>query len=134
MKNLWVKWKNFLHRVVFCQIFRRNLYPEIPGGYPESEPELTWKYRNRIGTGIPRTGTGPEPPIWYPVQAYKNVIPINFKNCLTDFYLFYRKYFLNINLEKYRRMILPGRRRHDSQSIGRSFFLEARSFHNLLSK
>ena len=61
--------KNF-QGVVFCQIFRWNSYPEIPGGYPEPESELTSKYRNRIGTGIPRTGTGSEPPIWYPVQHY----------------------------------------------------------------
>ena len=51
----------------FCA---KGLYPELPGGYPEPEPKLTSKYRNRAGTDMPRTGTGPEPPICYPVHHY----------------------------------------------------------------
>ena len=49
-------------------------YPELPGGYPEPEPKLTSKYRNRAGTDMPRTGTGPEPPICYPVHHYITLI------------------------------------------------------------
>ena len=38
----------------FCA---KGLYPELPGGYPEPEPKLTSKYRNRARTDMPRTGT-----------------------------------------------------------------------------
>ena len=49
----------------FCA---KGLYPELPGDYPEPEPKLTSKYRNWARTDMPRTGTGPEPPICYPVH------------------------------------------------------------------
>ena len=55
----------------FCA---KGLYPELPGGYLELEPKLTSKYRNRARTDMPRTGTGPEPPICYPVHHYSSIM------------------------------------------------------------
>ena len=75
--------EKFIQGIEFCQIFRWNSYPEIPGGYPEPESDLVFKNRNRIGTGTLITGTGSELPICYPGTPLNCIL---FKNsgCLAE--------------------------------------------------